>query len=267
MAPCLLIFEDLDSLVKDETRSYFLNEVDGLESNDGILMLGSTNHLDRLDPAISKRPSRFDRKYSFRLPGEAERVAYCQFWRRKLVDNDLVEFQEELSPVIAKLTDGFSFAYLKELFVIALLTIARSKSDEQLEQLNSEQNSGSVGESSEDAAPKSEDGESVVVVDPVDDIESSTAKEVGSTAEPTAKVEPPKKKRVMPQIEIEDSLKESRFLRVVVEQISILLEEMDNTAEDPRPRPAEKVKKSYRPLQRTTMARVITPIPYDVAYD
>jgi transitional endoplasmic reticulum ATPase len=35
MAPCLLVFEDLDSLVTDETRTYFLNEVDGLESNDG----------------------------------------------------------------------------------------------------------------------------------------------------------------------------------------------------------------------------------------
>jgi len=43
-APCLLIFEDLDSLVTDGVRSYFLNEVDGLESNDGILMIGSTNH-------------------------------------------------------------------------------------------------------------------------------------------------------------------------------------------------------------------------------
>lgn len=59
MAPCLLIFEDLDSLVHDDIRSYFLNEVDGLESNDGILMIGSTNHLDKLDPAIAKRPSRF----------------------------------------------------------------------------------------------------------------------------------------------------------------------------------------------------------------
>ncbi len=40
LAPCLLIFEDLDSLVTDKTRSYFLNEVDGLESNEGILMIG-----------------------------------------------------------------------------------------------------------------------------------------------------------------------------------------------------------------------------------
>lgn len=43
-APCLLLFEDVDSLVTDRVRSYFLNEVDGLEDNDGILMIGSTNN-------------------------------------------------------------------------------------------------------------------------------------------------------------------------------------------------------------------------------
>ena len=110
-APCLLIFEDLDSLVTDQVRSYFLNELDGLESNDGILIVGSTNHcksftildemhtvyvfqrvahllmymlltkVERLDPGISKRPSRFDRKYLFDLPSLAERVQYCEYWR------------------------------------------------------------------------------------------------------------------------------------------------------------------------------------------
>ena len=59
--PSLLIFEDLDSLITDKVRSYFLNEVDGLESNHGILIIATTNHLERLDPGISKRPSRFDR--------------------------------------------------------------------------------------------------------------------------------------------------------------------------------------------------------------
>ncbi len=43
-APCLLIFEDVDSLITPASRSYFLNEVDGLEKNEGVLMLGSTNH-------------------------------------------------------------------------------------------------------------------------------------------------------------------------------------------------------------------------------
>lgn len=44
MAPCLLVLEDLDSLVTDKVRSYFLNELDGIESNNGILVVGSTNH-------------------------------------------------------------------------------------------------------------------------------------------------------------------------------------------------------------------------------
>ena len=125
MAPCLLVFEDLDSLVTDEVRSYFLNEVDGLESNNGILMIGSTNHLEKLDPAISKRPSRFDRKYQFKIPGEQERVLYCEYWRNKVSKSRLVDFPEKAVPVIAKLTEGFSFAYLKELFVMTLLSVAR----------------------------------------------------------------------------------------------------------------------------------------------
>jgi transitional endoplasmic reticulum ATPase len=53
MAPCYLVFEDLDSIITDQVRSYFLNEVGGLKTNDGVFMLGSTNHLDRLDPGIS----------------------------------------------------------------------------------------------------------------------------------------------------------------------------------------------------------------------
>jgi SpoVK/Ycf46/Vps4 family AAA+-type ATPase len=43
-APCLLVFEDIDSLVSDHNRSYFLNEVDGIEANDGILIVATTNH-------------------------------------------------------------------------------------------------------------------------------------------------------------------------------------------------------------------------------
>ena len=62
MAPCVLILEDLDSLINDGNRSFFLNQLDGLEGNDGILIIGSTNHFDRLDPALNSRPSRFDRK-------------------------------------------------------------------------------------------------------------------------------------------------------------------------------------------------------------
>jgi len=125
MAPCLLIFEDIDSLVLPNVRAYFLNEVDGLESNHGILMIGSTNHLERLDPGIAKRPSRFDRKYLFDVPSRDERVQYCDYWRQKLKGNQSVDFPKEMSGRIADITDQFSFAYMKEAFVAALLVIVR----------------------------------------------------------------------------------------------------------------------------------------------
>jgi transitional endoplasmic reticulum ATPase len=43
-SPCLLVLEDIDTIVTSDTRSYFFNEVDGLANNDGILMVASTNH-------------------------------------------------------------------------------------------------------------------------------------------------------------------------------------------------------------------------------
>lgn len=103
-APCLLVFEDIDTIVTAMTRSYFFNEVDGLENNQGILMVASTNHINKLDPGISKRPSRFDRKYLFPLPSHHERVLYCEFWRKKLQKRPSVEFPEKLSSAIAGIT-------------------------------------------------------------------------------------------------------------------------------------------------------------------
>lgn len=125
-SPCLLIFEDLDSLITDKVKSFFLNEVDGLESNEGLMMLGSTNYLERLDAGISKRPGRFDRKYHFVLPALPERVKYCDYWRFKLSNNTTVDFPPKLSEAIAAITEGFSFAYLKESFITSLLMIVGS---------------------------------------------------------------------------------------------------------------------------------------------
>ncbi|KAL8998573.1 MAG: hypothetical protein Q9169_002413 [Polycauliona sp. 2 TL-2023] len=126
-SPCLLVFEDLDSLITDKVKSFFLNELDGLKSNDGIMMIGSTNYLDRLDPGIAKRPSRFDRKYHFALPAVAERTRYCEYWRSKLANNKSIEFPSKLCTAIAEITDGFSFAYLKEAFITSLLMIVASQ--------------------------------------------------------------------------------------------------------------------------------------------
>ena len=130
MAPCMLILEDIDTIVTSATRSYFFNEVDGLENNDGIFMVASTNHLDQLDPGLSSRPSRFDRKYLFPLPDEGERVLYCKYWRKKLSKkHSSIKFPSKLCPAIAGITADFSFAYLKEAFVATLLTIAGRRSE------------------------------------------------------------------------------------------------------------------------------------------
>jgi len=123
-SPCLLVFEDLDSSINDRNRSYFLNQVDGLDNNDGLLMIATTNHLERLDGAIKNRPSRFDRKYLFDDPDEHERRLYCSYWQDKLKSNDRAPFPDKLADEIAKMTDGFSFAYLKEAFVSTLIHMA-----------------------------------------------------------------------------------------------------------------------------------------------
>jgi transitional endoplasmic reticulum ATPase len=114
-APCYLVFEDLDSLATDRVRSFFLNEVDGLQANDDILMAGSTSHLDRLDHGIAKRPSRFDRKFYFPNPNLQRRAKYCAFWQEKLKKggNEDVKFLDELCPAVAKIMDGSSFAYIQ----------------------------------------------------------------------------------------------------------------------------------------------------------
>lgn len=118
-APCLLVLEDLDSLVDDGNRSFFLNELDGFAANEGIVILATTNHPDRLDPAILDRPSRFDRKYHFELPGTAERQAYIALWNGQ-VQPDL-QLSERGLLKVAERTSGFSFAYLKELFLSAMM--------------------------------------------------------------------------------------------------------------------------------------------------
>jgi hypothetical protein len=122
MSPCLLVLEDIDTIVTAATRSYFFNEVDGIANNDGILMVASTNHIDQLDPGLSKRPSRFDRKYLFPKPSKAERIEYVRFWQAKLAKNsDEVEFPDVLIEPIAEITHDFSFAYIQEAFVASLL--------------------------------------------------------------------------------------------------------------------------------------------------
>lgn len=118
-APCILVLEDLDSLLNEQNRSYFLNELDGFAANVGVVTLATTNHPERLDPAILDRPSRFDRKYPFDLPEQAEREAYINMWNDSL--QQALRLSDEAAHKVAEATEGFSFAYLKELFLSSMM--------------------------------------------------------------------------------------------------------------------------------------------------
>jgi hypothetical protein len=118
-APCVVVMEDLDALIEDENRAFLLNELDGFAANEGVVVIASTNHPEKLDPAILDRPSRFDRKYRFDPPGPPERLAYVKHWNRTLQLDMRLTDTEALA--VAECTDRFSFAYLKELFLSSMM--------------------------------------------------------------------------------------------------------------------------------------------------
>ncbi len=118
-APCLIVLEDLDALIEDENRAFLLNELDGFAANEGVVVIATTNHPEKLDPAILDRPSRFDRKYHFTLPALPERLAYVKHWNETLQLELRLTDAEEVA--VAECTDRFSFAYLKELFLSSMM--------------------------------------------------------------------------------------------------------------------------------------------------
>lgn len=117
VAPCLIVLEDLDSMIDDKSRAFLLNELDGFRSNTGVVVLATTNHPEKLDAAILDRPSRFDRKYYFTLPSDSERLSYIRKWNDELQPEMRVTEAME----IVRRTEGFSFAYLKELLVASMM--------------------------------------------------------------------------------------------------------------------------------------------------
>lgn len=117
--PCLLVLEDLDSIIDNSNRSFFLNELDGFAANTGIVVLATTNHPERLDPAILERPSRFDRKYAFPLPEASERAAYLSLWNERA--EPALRLSEDGISALTVATEGFSYAYLKELWLSSMV--------------------------------------------------------------------------------------------------------------------------------------------------
>jgi len=118
-APVLMVLEDLDPTVDASNRTHFLNELDGFAMNSGIFIIASANDPAKLDPALVNRPSRFDRRYVFELPAAPERSKYLQFFTTKL--DESLRLSAEEADALAAGTEGFSFAYLKELVLSGMM--------------------------------------------------------------------------------------------------------------------------------------------------
>ncbi|THV02702.1 P-loop containing nucleoside triphosphate hydrolase protein [Dendrothele bispora CBS 962.96] len=129
-APCVLVLEDLDAMLTNAVKSVFLNELDGLATNHGILTIATSNYPEKIDKAIINRPSRFDVKYTYELPTMDERKQFAEIWSKKVIsaivplEGNFLSVQSNLVNVATEQTEGFSYAYLKELFVSLKLTIA-----------------------------------------------------------------------------------------------------------------------------------------------
>jgi len=120
-APAVVIFEDLDKLIgaKDISLSHFLNLLDGLKVLNGVLVIATSNEPEKLDPALLHRPSRFDRIWTFPLPGFEQRLALLQH-------RGGTYFSEPALRDVAQHTQGFSMTYVQEVIVSTLLECAHS---------------------------------------------------------------------------------------------------------------------------------------------
>jgi transitional endoplasmic reticulum ATPase len=130
-APCILFCDEIDALlptrsagggdshVAERVLSQFLSEFDGIEELKGVLVLGATNRLDLLDPAVL-RPGRFDEIVELPLPDEAERREIFQVHLRHKPLASGVSLKE-----LAAKTEGFSGAEIASVCHRAALRAVR----------------------------------------------------------------------------------------------------------------------------------------------
>jgi cell division protease FtsH len=135
-APCIIFIDEIDAVgrhrgaglggghdEREQTLNQLLVEMDGFESNDGVIIIAATNRPDVLDPALL-RPGRFDRRIVVPRPDLRGRIGILQVHTRKVPLGGGVDLE-----VIARGTPGFSGADLEFLVNEAALIAARSDKD------------------------------------------------------------------------------------------------------------------------------------------
>jgi cell division protease FtsH len=131
-APCIIFIDEIDAVgrhrgaglggghdEREQTLNQLLVEMDGFDSNEGVILIAATNRPDVLDPALL-RPGRFDRRVVVPRPDVKGREAILKVHTKKVPLADNVELS-----VLARGTPGFSGADLANLVNEAALYAAR----------------------------------------------------------------------------------------------------------------------------------------------
>ncbi len=136
-APCIIFIDEIDAVgrhrgaglggghdEREQTLNQLLVEMDGFESNEGVIIVSATNRPDVLDPALL-RPGRFDRQVVVPIPDVKGREKILEVHGRKTKLAPGIDWA-----VIARGTPGFSGADLENMVNEAALLAARSNADE-----------------------------------------------------------------------------------------------------------------------------------------
>ena len=132
-APCIIFIDEIDAVgrhrgagmggghdEREQTLNQLLVEMDGFESNEGVIMVAATNRPDVLDPALL-RPGRFDRRVVVDAPDVGGRQGILKVHTRRTPLSEDVDLE-----IIAKGTPGMSGADLENLVNEAALIAARN---------------------------------------------------------------------------------------------------------------------------------------------
>jgi cell division protease FtsH len=131
-APCIVFIDEIDAVgrhrgaglggghdEREQTLNQLLVEMDGFESNEGVIMIAATNRPDVLDPALL-RPGRFDRRVVVPRPDLRGRLAILKIHTRRVPLSEVTDLRS-----IARGTPGFVGADLQNLVNEAALLAAR----------------------------------------------------------------------------------------------------------------------------------------------
>ena len=125
LSPSLIIIEDIDTagtvsrkFTDHPILGEYLQAMDGMEPNNGVVILATTNHTENIDPAISDRPGRFDRIIEVPLPDKNQRKEIIQNLLRNMPTKSP---SGKVVDKIATGSKGLSGAWIRELVQTAMI--------------------------------------------------------------------------------------------------------------------------------------------------